>query len=47
MKKGASERAETHQKKVHFEDDDPLVEEDEDTEEDCENPINGDLQEVK
>merc|ERR1712003_551180 len=31
-------------KKVHFEDDDPLVEEDEDTEEDCENPIDGDLQ---
>merc|ERR1711862_317549 len=29
-------------KKVYFEDDDPLVEEDEDTEEDCENPNNGD-----
>merc|ERR1711982_43918 len=34
-------------KKVHFEDDDPLVEEDEDTEEDCENPNDGDLQEEK
>jgi len=31
-------------RKVHFEDDDPLVEEEEDTEEDCENPIEGDLQ---
>jgi len=34
-------------KKVHFEDDDPLVEEDEDAEEDCENPNDGDLQEEK
>merc|ERR1712032_1028810 len=31
-------------KKVYFEDDDPLVEEQEDTEEDCENPNDGDLQ---